>query len=206
MSYDAVRALLSKGVSRTNLYEVMVSWPRSIGGQESNDQLRFLCSRTAVPPVSVNAIAVNGHEAQGVTREQVTMITFNSPFSITVVSDRDYTVYKDLKRWFDLVAFNANPYNSVGPLIDSGDSQRVRYYDAYRRDIQLTKLEQQGGKGSREPNSYEKPFRIVFNSCFPARIGELSLDSNGVDTMMEFQVDFAYESYTFLYDNQIEDE
>jgi len=196
MSYEAVKALISKGISRPTLYQVIVDFPR--GGQESNRQLEFLCTKTAVPPVSVNTILANGHEAMGVVREQPTSISFNSPFSMTVFSDRDYTVYKDLKNWYDTIATNANPFMIRGPLIGAlGQSQRISYYNQFRRQITLRKLEQQGGKGSREPNRLIEPFRIEFNNAFPVRIGELTLSSEAYDTGMEFSVDFAYETYSF---------
>ena len=198
MSYDAVRALLDKGVSRPTLYQVEIAFPRGIAAQETNRQLEFLCSKTAVPPASINTLAVNGHEDMGVVREQPTVVTFNSPFQITVISDRNYTVYKDIKAWYDTIAINANPYQRAIPLVGvGGASQRINYYDSYKRQITLKKLELQGGRGSREANSYAEPFRIEFNNAFPVRIGELTLDSAAQDTAMEFTVDFAYETYTF---------
>ena len=195
MSYDAVRALLDRGVSRPTLYEVTITWPLDIGGRESNRQLEFLCKQTAVPPTALNTIAVPGHEAMGVTREQPTVVTFSSPFTITVISDRDYTVYKDIKRWFDVIAQNANPNNPV--FGNAGTSQRMNYYETFVRQITLRKLELQGGRGTREANSYSEPFRIEFNNCFPVRLGELSLASDATDSAMEFSVDFSYETYTF---------
>ena len=55
-----------------------------------------------------------------------------------------------------------------------------------------------GGRGTREPNSYSEPFQIEFNNAFPVRLGELSLASDATDSKMEFTVDFAYETYTFV--------
>lgn len=193
MSYDAVKSLLNTGVSRPALYRVEVAFP--FGAAESNRQLDLLCSKASVPPVSVNTLAVNGHESMGVTREQPTMVSFNSPFSITVISDREYTVYKDLKLWLDRVAVNANPNTLFAG--SAGSNQRIGYYDSFRRTIQLNKLELQGGRGSREPNSFYEPFNVVFNGAFPVRLGEISLSSNSSNAYMEYTVDFAYENYTF---------
>ena len=192
-SYESVKALLSRGISRPSLYEVLV--PLGIGNQQAIEQLRFLCSNTAVPPVAVNTITVNGHEAMGVTREQPTFIQFTSPFSVTVIADREYTVYKAMKSWMDTIAINANP-GRIGGV--NGQSQRISYYDGFRRDIVLKKLEQQGGRGTREANSYSEPFRIVFNNAFPVNIGEITLASDSYDSKVEFTVDFAYETYSFL--------
>ena len=195
MSIDAVRALLDRGVSRPTLYEVIVNFPRGIAAQETQRQLQFLCSKTAVPPASINTILALGHESQGVTREQPTVVTFNSPFQISVISDRDYSVYKDIKLWYDRIAFNANPG------VRGGQSQKMEYYNepgaGFARTIELRKLELQGGQGTREPGSFAEPFRIIFNNAFPVRIGEITLDSAGTDTAVEFTVDFAYETYNF---------
>ena len=192
-SYDSVKALLSRGISRPSLYEVLM--PLGAGNQPAIEQLRFLCSNTAVPPVSVNTIIANGHEAMGVVREQPTYISFTSPFSVTVISDRDYTVYKAIKAWMNTIAINANPGGILGV---NGQSQRISYYDGFRRDIILKKLEQQGGRGTREANSYSEPFRIVFNNAFPVNLGEITLSSDATDDKVEFTVDFAYETYSFL--------
>ena len=193
-SYDSVKALISRGVSRPTLYQVIVNFPGFLG-RESNDQLEFLCSKAAVPPVAVNTLAVNGHEAMGVTREQPTMVVFNSPFTISVISDQNYTVYKDLKRWLDAVAINANPnQNALGA---GGSSQRMLYYDTFKRDIELIKLEQQGSTGTSQSYDYAEPFRVRFNNAFPVRIGEITLDSGNQNSYVEYTVDFAYETYTF---------
>ena len=200
-SIDDVKALVSKGVSRPTLYQVIVNLPQEAAGlsRNLNDNLEILTTKASVPSTAVNTIAVNGHEAMGVTREQPTVVTFNSPFSIQVMADRDYTVYKAIKRWLDLVAINANP--NERRFGANGQSQRMRYYDTYASTIELKKLEFQGGRGSREPNSYMEPFRIIFNNCFPVRLGEIALAADATDTAVEFGVDFAYETYSFQYDD-----
>ena len=190
-SYDSVKALLSKGISRPTLYEVRMP----LGPTNAEEQLRFLCSQTRVPEVTANTIAVRGHENMGVVREQTTSIQFASPFSVKVISDRDYTVYKAMRRWFDTLALNSNP-NSLQGL--SGSSQIISYYENVTRSITLIKQEQQGGRGIREPGRYVEPFRIIFNNAFPVRIGAIELDSSATDTLVEFTVDFAYENYTFV--------
>tara|TARA_R110002012_G_scaffold151435_1_gene311357 strand:+ start:200 stop:850 length:651 start_codon:yes stop_codon:yes gene_type:complete len=196
-SYESVKALLSRGISKPSLYEVLMPLGAGPGNQDAMEQLRFLCSNTAVPPASVNTIAVNGHEAMGVTREQPTFVQFTSPFSVTVIADKDYTVYKSIKRWLDTIAINANP-NSIGGV--NGQSQRISYYDNFKKDIILKKLELKGGRGTREANSYSEPFRIVFNNAFPVNLGEISLSSENYDSRLEFTVDFAYETYSFVQD------
>ena len=192
MSYSSVQAILSRGISRPTLYEVLV--PLGIGGLAAREQLRFLCNRTAVPEATASTIAVNGHEAMGVTREQPTFVQFSSPFSITVIADRDYTVYKAMRAWFETLGTNVNPSVIGG---SNGSSQKIAYYDTFKRNITLKKLEQQGGRGTREAPNYVEPFTIEFNGAFPVRMGEISLSSEEQDGRVEFTIDFAYETYTF---------
>ncbi len=182
MSYQSVKALLSKGISRPTLFQVIMPVGRGV-----NDQLEFLCKTAVVPEVASAGIAILGQESLGVTREQTVLITYAKPFSITVISDRDYTVYKEMRRWFETLSKNANPTTSS----ISGASQRPASYDSVTRQITLKKLEQDGGE------QYYEPFQVDFNKAYPVRIGEISLDSSAQDGFVEFQVDFTYETYTF---------
>ncbi len=182
MSYQSVKALLSKGISRPTLFQVIMPI-----GRGANDQLEFLCKSASVPETAADTIAVNGQDALGVVREQVALITYAKPFSITVISDRDYTVYKEMRRWFETLSKNANP----GTSAVGGASQRPAYYDSITRQITLKKLEQAGGE------QYFVPFEVDFNKAYPVRIGEISLDSADQDSFVEFQIDFTYETYSF---------
>ena len=187
MSYQSVKALLAKGVSRPTLFQVMITDL----GREANDQLNFLCKTASVPEVAVNTLAVNGQEAMGMIREQATMVTYAKPFSITVVSDRDYTVYKAMREWFDTHAINANPRQSVVGFDINGSNQRMSYYDTVKKQITLKKLEYGG-----EEERYYQPFQIDFNDAYPVRLGALELDTESRDALMMFNVDFTYENYT----------
>jgi hypothetical protein len=185
MSYSKIQSLLNKGISRPTMYRVII--PR-IGG-EADQQLSLLCKNTAVPEISINTITANGHEAQGVVREVPTNVVYGKPFSITVISDRDYTVYKRMRDWFDSTVSNANPFPSGGG--SGGNAQRANFYDSITSDLQLIKLENNGG------GDMYSPFTVVFNRAYPIRMGELVMDSAARDQLMEFTVDFYYETYSF---------
>ena len=194
VSYQSVKALLAKGISRPTLFQVLIPGI----DRQAQDQLTFLCKTASVPSVAVDTIAVNGHESLGVVREQATLVTYSKPFTITVISDRDYTVYKEMRKWFDTNAKNANPNQRIFGVAAGGSSQRMGYFDTIRRQITLKKLEQNGEQ------SYFQPFEIEFNNAFITSIGELSLDTEGYDSKMEFNVDFTYETYTI--DTQPQDQ
>lgn len=193
-SYSSIQSILSAGISRPTLYRVVVP----LNDRAADDQISFLCKQTAVPSANAMTIAANGHDALGVVREQPTRIVYSNPFSMTIISDRDYTVYKAMRKWFETLCSNggANPDLVAG---FSGKSQRINYFNDIARTITLTKLEQNSKytRGQRT-GDYYVPFQINFNNAFPVNIGELVLDSSSQDTAMEFRVDFAYETYTFI--------
>ena len=161
-----------------------------------NDQFEYLCKEVSLPAVTANTIAVNGHEAQGVVREQTVSVMFDSPLTITMISDRDYSTFKAVReKWFDKLAINANPNQPGG----RGASQRVSYYNTIKDDITLIKLEQNGDVNSSQAFGYYEPWRATFNNAFPVSVGEIRMNSQNTDSFMEFTVAFAYENYTMDY-------
>ncbi len=183
MSYSSVQALLSKGVSRPTMYQVII--PRI--GDAANRQIELLCKATKVPEMSVTTINANGQDAQGVVRQSPAHMTFSQPFSCTIISDRDYTVYKAVKAWMSSITTNGNPLTG-----GAGAAQKAEYYESVMETITLIKLENDGG------GALMSPFKVNFNNAYPVRMGELELGSDRFDSYMEFQVDFYYETYTFV--------
>ena len=183
MSYSSIKALLSKGVSRPTMYQVII--PRI--GFESNRQIELLCKATRVPEMSVTTINANGQDAQGVVRQSPAHMTFSQPFSCTIISDRDYIVYKAVKAWMSSITTNGNPISGGAQA-----AQKADYYNSITETITLRKLENNG------EGTMMSPFAVNFNNAYPVRMGELSLGSDQYDTFMEFQVDFYYETYTFV--------
>lgn len=186
MSYQKVQALLNKGISRPTLYQVIIPGV----SRKVNDQLEFLVKQTRVPEVSSISVVASGHEAMGVVREQPVRVSYASPFSVTVISDRDYTVYKAMREWFDSCVQNSNPFF----LSQSSANQRVNYYTTFVREITLKKLEMNVSDGDTE--GYFQPFEVVFHNAYPIRVGEIGLSSESRDSRVEFSVEFAYETYT----------
>ena len=102
--------------------------------------MEFLCKETRVPEVSASTIAVNGQHAMGVVREQPVRIVYANPFTMTIISDRDYIVYKAMREWFDSLSENSNPFSLALPddiaritPFQRGNNQRINYYDDIRR-------------------------------------------------------------------------
>ena len=85
------------------------------------------------------------------------------------------------------ITTNGNPLSG-----GSGAAQKADYYESITETITLRKLENGGG------GTIISPFEVNFNNAYPVRMGDLELGSDRFDSYMEFQVDFYYETYTFV--------
>ena len=193
MSYEQARSLMNRGVSRPTLYSVELP---SIISRGTSDYLKFFCKTTAIPSVSHQTVAANGHEYQGVSREQPIAVVYGKPFTITVIENSDFSVYKDLRSWFDRCAINSNPQqNSI--------SQRMNYYSSFVQDMKLTKLENPKGNFNLGlfdlDGEYDKPLTVNFFNAYPVSIGQIALSSDAFDTTTTYDISFTYETYNVQY-------
>ena len=190
MSYQKAMALISQGPSRPTLFAVRL--PREKVGGSAGEYLEFFCKSTAIPEVRTNTIAVGGHENMGIVREQATNIMFGKPFNMEVIETSDLLVYKSIRGWFDTIAQGANQE-------DGARSQRMRYYDTYKADFELVKLEY-GGPSLGGFTDYREVMKVKFIGGYPITVNQIGLAADSNDTATTFSVDFTYESYSVSYD------
>ena len=194
MSYTKAIALMNKGPSRPTLFEVRLPNRRISRG--TNEYLSFFCKATAIPEVRTNTVAVAGHEHMGIVREQATNVMFGKPFTMTVIIDNDFTVYDELRSWFDDIAQNSNQDQR------GFRTQRMNYSKTYVEDMQLIKYEQPerelsiGSILGFDTNEYKKVLTVNFINAFPIQISQVTLNTETTNTVTEFNIDFTYESYT----------
>lgn len=192
MSYDAARSLLERSVSRPTLYSVRLSNRVS---RETNDYINFFCSATSIPEVRHQTVLANGHEYMGIVREQPTNVMYGKPFNMTIIENSDFSIYKDLRAWFNTTAQGSNQNNRLNR------SQRMNYSSTYVSDIEIIKLEQpdnlRGTLGSFDPNAnYKEVLKVTLLNAFPTNIGAVSLSSSDNNNFTTFDAAFSYESYT----------
>ena len=213
MSYEQAKALLNKGVSRPTLYSLLL--PNRFGTgvntrvndtgirSETNDYLQLFCNAVSVPEVSVSTTNANAHEHMGITREQPVNVIYGKPLQINVIENSEFSNDMDIRKWLDLTTENANQ-GTNGRIINR--SQRMRFYNTYVGNIQLTKLEfpDTSARGSSDGEAfyikeYKEVFKVHFINAYPINISEIRLGSDLYDTKTEYRVDFTYESYHLDY-------
>ena len=174
MSYEQAKALMRMGPSRPALFRIQLP----VG---NSDYISFFCTATAIPEARLNTILVPGHEKMGVVRDQPTAMMFGKPFSITVIENSNFDVYRTMRDWHQQTVSGGN----------GTSGQRMVYQKQYVRDFELIKLENSGGSGG----GYKQVLRVKFINAFPLTIGAVSLGAGRSDAVTEFQVDFTYETY-----------
>ena len=200
MSYAVVEALLDKGPSRPTLYNVRL--PVGSPGVDgfTYEYAGILCVSVNLPETRTNTITANGHDFQGIVRDQPTHVVFGKPLTVTLVADRDYKAYKSLLSWFGRTANQGSPVgDGGGPRV-----QRMEFHDQMTADIRLDKLEfpskSKGGKGGGSSimgytDKYKTVLSFKFLNCFPMSIGAVSLGSDRTDSYATYDVEFMYDSY-----------
>ena len=106
MSYERAKGLLNRSVSRPTLFTIR--FPRNRISEGANRYLEFFCTTTNIPEVRLQTAVVSGQEYMGIERDQPTQMIFGKPFSITVIENTDFLVYKNMRNWFNATTFNAN--------------------------------------------------------------------------------------------------
>jgi len=187
---------MEQGPARATLFEVRL--PSRVNSKTS-EYLKFFCNYTFIPEVRLNTVSVSGHEYTGIVRDQPVAMVFGKPFVMTVIENNEFSVYKDLREWFEQTTVNANQTVIGG----GGRSQKMNYYNSYVEDMQLIKLEQkteQEHKRSRNSGDDERDFKEVlevnFINAYPVGIGRVSLASDATDATLQFEIEFNYESYS----------
>ena len=190
MTYQGAKAMMSMGPSRPTLYQVII--PRVGGGV--NDYLKFYCKAAMIPEARAERISTVSHDAIGIERQQVTRVAFGKPFEITVIENRNFSVYKSIRQWFDSIATNVNRGGGGG---GPNPSMRPAYYSQIIEDITLIKLENPGQQNPASPSTLQKSLEITFKNAYPVRMGQIQLGSDLFDTATEYNIAFTYETFSY---------
>ena len=189
MSYEQAKALMDRGVSRPTLFALELP---NLVNRRTNDYLKLFCKSTAIPEVRAATAFVNGHERMGISREQATAIRFGKPFTIEVIENSDFSVYQDIREWFDRTCVGVN---------NNRMSQRMAYYESYVQDMTLFKLEQPDDQrtilGAAELTAnYKRVLEVNFVNAYPIKISPIRLNTENQNTVTTYTIDFTYESYS----------
>ena len=178
-SISAFKNQLTGGGARSNLFEVDITFPASVGPDKVRDEkVNFLCKAAEIPASNLGNIPVP-------YRGRVLPIagdrTFD-PWTVTIINDTDFLIRDAMERWSNSI----NDLQTAQGLVDPS---------AYQTRANVRQLGRSGdGPGKKEPvlRTY------LFEGIYPNVVSSIPLDFGATDQIQEFQVTFNYLFYEVI--------
>ena len=162
------KSRLAGGGARANQFKVTMPFPgyAAVGGETSD--LAFLCTSTSIPGQNIANISV---PFRGRVLQIAGDRTFN-PFSITVLNDTDFKIYRAMERWM----------NGINNMTDNeGLTNPVDY----QVDVFIDHLDRNGAT----LKSY------TLRGAFPTALDDIALNYGTNNTIEEFGCSFTYQYF-----------
>lgn len=186
---------MSRGLAKPSLFKVEIPRAQSNGQFSANDYLEYYCKATTIPGISHDIHVINGHARQGIVSSQPYGVKYGKPLSLTIIERSDYHSYDQFREWFDLT------FNNGGML---NGAQRMSYRNDYTCPIILKKYEMPTYSGDKRPvdflgqgtpDGFRTALEINFEKVYISSIGDISLNTESRNAMIEYNVEFMYDKY-----------
>ena len=173
--------LIGRG-ARPNLFEVeLTTLPAGIAWPADN--FRYMCKAAQLPASVIANIDIP-------FRGRIFKVAGDrtiEPWSITIINDEDFRIRKAMEEWVDLIAKLENNLGATDP-------------NAYMVNAKVLQL----GRGSTPSSKNNAGDRNAvlreyeFIDIFPTNVSSIDLSYDSSDTIVEFTVDFAVQSFAFV--------
>ena len=162
------KSRLSGGGARANQFKVTMNFPAysAVGGETSD--LSYLCTAAAIPGQSLGTVAV---PFRGRVLNLVGDRTF-SPWSITVLNDTDFKIYRAMERWM-------NGMNNMT------DNEGLTNPANYQVDVKIDHLDRNGATLK----------TYILRGAFPTSLSDIELSAGDNDTVETFTTTFTYQYF-----------
>ena len=176
------KSQLIGGGARPNLFEVeLTTLPAGIAWPADN--FRYMCKAAQLPASVIANIDIP-------FRGRIFKVAGDrtiEPWSITIINDEDFRIRKAMEEWVDLIAKLENNLGATDP-------------NAYMVNAKVFQL----GRGSTPSSKTNAGDRNAvlreyeFIDIFPTSVSSIDLSYDSSDTIEEFTVDFAVQSFAFV--------
>ena len=176
------KSQLIGGGARPNLFEVeLTTLPAGIAWPADN--FRYMCKAAQLPASVIANIDIP-------FRGRIFKVAGDrtiEPWSITIINDEDFRVRKAMEEWVDLIAKLENNLGATDP-------------SAYMVNAKVFQLGR-GSTPSSQTNAGDRNAVLreyEFIDIFPTSVSSIDLSYDSSDTIEEFTVDFAVQSFAFV--------
>lgn len=192
---------LQGGGARPNLFEVSIpnlpdaaknSTPAATWGSEEQEDFTIMCKGAQLPASTIGSIDV---PFRGRILKVAGDRTIEN-WSITVINDENFNIRNAMEAWMNSIARLSNNTGAVNPdsyMTDAYVYQLGRGYSSGRNST--TNSTTADGEKVTPLKSYK------FIDIFPVSVSSIDLSYDSSDTIEEFTVDFAVQSFETLPDD-----
>lgn len=161
---DDLKAKLTGGGARPNLFKATINFPNYAGG--NGDLTSFLCKAAQLPSSVIGQIDV---PFRGRQLKVAGDRTFEN-WTITLINEDGFEVRNSFERW----ANGINEHRNGTGILNPAD---------YQADLIIEQLNRQN----------ETIKEITIRGAFPVNVAGIDLSYDTTDTIEEYTVEFAYQ-------------
>ena len=176
------KSQLIGGGARPNLFEVeLTTLPTGIAWP--SDNFRYMCKAAQLPASVIANIDIP-------FRGRIFKVAGDrtiEPWSITVINDEDFRIRKAMEEWVDRIA---KLENNLGATDPSAYMVNAKVFQLGRGATPSSSTN--AGNANAVLREYE------FIDIFPTSVSSIDLSYDSSDTIEEFVVDFAVQSFAFV--------
>ena len=176
------KSQLIGGGARPNLFEVeLTTLPAGIAWPADN--FRYMCKAAQLPASVIANIDIP-------FRGRIFKVAGDrtiEPWSITIINDEDFRIRKAMEEWVDTIAKLENNLGATDP-------------SAYMVNAKVFQLGRGATVSSKDNNGDRNAVlrEYEFIDIFPTNVSSIDLSYDSSDTIEEFVVDFAVQSFQFV--------
>jgi hypothetical protein len=164
LKIDDLKARLSGGGARANLFEATINFPGYAGGDSRTTS--FLCKAAQLPSSVVGQIDV---PFRGRQLKIAGDRTFEN-WTVTIINEDGFQIRNAFERWMNGI----NEHRNGTGILNPAD---------YQSDLIINQL-----------NRQEEVIKsIVLKGAFPVNVAAIDLSYDTTDTVEEYTVEFAYQ-------------
>ena len=189
---------LQGGGARPNLFEVQIpnlpaaatnSNPKASWGTDVQENFSILCKAANLPASNVASIDV---PFRGRTLKVAGDRTIDN-WTITVINDEDFGIRNAMEAWMNAIARLSNNTGATKPEAYMTDAYVYQLGRGYSGDRHSTKNSDTADSTKVNPL---KAYRFI--DIFPVSVAAIDLSYDSSDTIEEFTVEFAVQSFESL--------
>lgn len=178
-SISDFKSKLVGGGARPNLFEVQLTTVPNFPSWNKND-FKFMCKASSLPASTIANIDVP-------FRGRIFKVAGDrtiEPWSITVINDEDFRIRNAMEQWMELIA---KLDTNLGATLPESYMTNATVYQLGRGSTKSSTTNEG------EVNAVLKQYEFI--DIFPINVSAIDLSYDSSDTIEEFTVDFAVQSY-----------